>query len=69
LVGNKIDLEEERCVLSNEGEICAKKFNMKFNECSALNSFNVNEIFNVLINDILVNFYIKDFEIIEKWNY
>ena len=53
LIGNKIDLEEERKVSYEEGENFAKKYNLKFFECSAKEGTNVNEAFKCIIDDIV----------------
>ena len=49
LIGNKIDLENERVVSKEEGEKFAYKYNIKFFESSAKNKTNVKEAFNYLI--------------------
>ena len=53
LVGNKNDLDFRRCVLYEEGQELADEFSAKFFETSAKNNYNVNEIFNLLIMDII----------------
>ena len=53
LVGNKNDLDSRRCVLYEEGQELADEFSAKFFETSAKNNYNVNEIFNLLIMDII----------------
>ena len=53
LVGNKIDLKDEREVSYEEGDNFAKKFNLKFFECSAKEGINVNEAFQYLINTVV----------------
>ena len=45
LVGNKIDLENQRVISSEEGKDFAEKNEMSFYETSALNGLNVNNIF------------------------
>ena len=56
LVGNKNDLDSRRCVLYEEGQELADEFSAKFFETSAKNNYNVNEIFNLLIMDIIEEF-------------
>ena len=53
LVGNKNDLDSRRCVLYEEGQELADEFSAKFFETSAKNNYNVNDIFNLLIMDII----------------
>ena len=45
LIGNKIDLENERKISYEEGEIFAKKNGMLFFETSAKNGINISKIF------------------------
>ena len=63
LVGNKIDLENERQVSHEEGEEFAKKNNMLFFETSALSGKNIDLLFNdsvEAIETIIENGYYKD---------
>ena len=53
LVGNKFDKEEEREVTEEEGKKLAQEFNMNFYETSCLKRYNVNEVFNHLVSEIL----------------
>ena len=53
LVGNKNDLDFRRCVLYEEGQELADEFGAIFFETSAKTNYNVNEIFNLLIMDII----------------
>ena len=55
LVGNKCDLANERKISFEEGENCAKKYNIKFFESSAKDGTNVNELFFYLANEIYQN--------------
>ncbi len=48
LIGNKIDLEEERTVTSQEGENLANKLNIPYLETSALNKDLVDEAFHMI---------------------
>ena len=52
-VGNKHDLRENRFVSEYEAREMAKKFNAKYIECSARNGFNVDRLFEYVIQDIL----------------
>lgn len=45
LVGNKTDLEESRCVTSQEGQAMADTANVLFIETSAKINFNITELF------------------------
>ena len=54
LVGNKIDLENERVVSKEEGEKFAYKYHIKFFESSAKNKTNVKEAFNYLIEMVFL---------------
>ena len=53
LIGNKIDLENEREVNFEEGEKLALKYGMKFYECSAKTGININEAFQYLIDGVV----------------
>ena len=48
LVGNKVDLKQERKVLKEEGENIAKEYNFPFFESSAQTGYNVNSVFEAL---------------------
>ena len=52
LVGNKLDLEEERQVSEEQGRVLAQKFNCGFIEASAKTNTNVKEIFFELVRMI-----------------
>ena len=54
LIGNKIDLENERVVSKEEGEKFAYKYNIKFFESSVKNKTNVKEAFNYLIEMVFL---------------
>ncbi|KAL7712831.1 small monomeric GTPase [Entamoeba marina] len=45
IAGNKIDLEEERQVTTEEGEQLADEWGVDFIECSAKENININELF------------------------
>ncbi len=53
LIGNRSDLKDERKVSYKEGENFAKKYNIKFFECSAKEGINVKEAFQCLIDNII----------------
>ena len=48
LIGNKIDLESEREVSTEEGENLGFELNLPFLETSALNNTNVEEMFQLI---------------------
>ena len=52
VVGNKCDLEDRRCVSTEEGRTLAKQIDCPFYETSALARINVDEVFDSLINEI-----------------
>ena len=52
LVGNKIDLEKERKVKTEEGEKLAEEYNCPFKETSAKEDININETFEDLVEII-----------------
>jgi len=53
LVGNKVDLEDQRKVSTKEGVALADKHKMKFYECSAKSSANVGCVFTDMAKEIL----------------
>ncbi|KAL7720914.1 Ras family GTPase RAS1 [Entamoeba marina] len=55
LVGNKIDLEEERKVTTEEGEQLADSLGIDFIECSAKEGININEIFEIITSNVINN--------------
>ena len=52
MVGNKIDLEKERKVKTEEGEKLAEEYNCPFKETSAKEDININETFEDLVEII-----------------
>ena len=50
LIGNKIDLEDERAVSKEEGMNLAESLNVKFFETSAITKENIDEAFQEIIN-------------------
>merc|ERR1712137_744216 len=54
LLGNKVDLEEQREVATEEGEELAKELNATFFETSALSNTNISEAFIELTRQIRV---------------
>eukprot|EP00911_Craspedida_sp_UC1_P002442 UC1_evm1s1820 len=55
VVGNKSDLEDDRVVGKDQGQMLAKQFGCSFLETSAKKSINVNEIFNDLVRQVQRN--------------
>ena len=53
IIGNKIDLDDKREIKKNDIESLANKYNMQFLETSAKNNINVNECFDLIVNEIL----------------
>eukprot|EP01091_Cochliopodium_minus_P002716 TRINITY_DN1256_c0_g1_i1.p1 TRINITY_DN1256_c0_g1~~TRINITY_DN1256_c0_g1_i1.p1 ORF type:complete len:143 (-),score=34.57 TRINITY_DN1256_c0_g1_i1:330-758(-) len=53
LIGNMVDLEDERMVMKEEGQNLAKEWNCSFFECSAKTRENIEELFYDLIQQIL----------------
>ena len=56
LIGNKINLEDEREIMKNEGEELAKEFDINYYECSAKTGENINLAFDELIKKIVKTF-------------
>ena len=63
LVGNKIDLEDERTVSTEEGEAFAKANNLLFFETSAKTSNNVEKAFLSVTNSIYANLENGEYDI------
>ena len=55
IIGNKIDLDNERVVSVEDLEEIGKKYNMPFIEASAKTGMNVNKCFEVLIDELFKN--------------
>ena len=55
IVGNKFDLRINRVVNEIDARNLAAKYNAKYIECSAKNGFNVDRLFEYIIQDILKN--------------
>ena len=51
LVGNKIDLDAQRAVLTEEGKELAERYNIPFLEISVKDNINVSESFNTIIDE------------------
>ena len=61
LIGNKNDLEEEREVKTEDGEMKAKEFGIAFLETSALNGTNIEKAFKTLVEEVYSKCH-KEFE-------
>ena len=59
LIGNKIDLENQREVKTEEGEQLSKEFNYQFFETTAKDGININEAFEALIKEIAERYSYK----------
>lgn len=61
LIGNKTDLDKERQITSQEGELLAKTHGMLFMEVSALSNADecVNKAFDLLVNQIVQRMLLK----------
>ena len=66
LIGNKCDLEEKRKITYQEGKDFADSNGMKFIETSAKAATKVQEAFEILTNDIIVNANLNKGKAIEK---
>ncbi|KAL7714692.1 Ras family GTPase RAS1 [Entamoeba marina] len=55
VVGNKIDLENERQISFEEGQQLADEWNVDFIECSAKEDINVNELFEIITLSVIEN--------------
>ena len=53
IIGNKLDLEQKRDVSKEDLEVLGKKNQMPFLETSAKQNINVNEGFDLLVNELL----------------
>ena len=56
LVGNKIDMEEQRVVTKEQGESMANEYGLTHYECSAKTGENVERSFNELVKKTVENF-------------
>ena len=55
LIGNKSDLESQRQVQFDEGKAFAESNGMKFIETSATTNLNVDEAFEILVDEVIKN--------------
>ncbi|MFX1568702.1 MAG: GTP-binding protein [Promethearchaeota archaeon] len=60
LVGNKIDLEDERVVSAEEGENLAQKLNLSYIETSAKTGENINDAFKMLALQMIKQYVITE---------
>ena len=66
IVGNKIDIDEERKIKKEEGQKLADEFGFPFTEASAKNGININETFEDIVEKIDEIYSKKDTEKGEK---
>ena len=59
LVGNKIDLQEQRVVQFAEAETLAKKYNLQYIETSALSGVGIDKAFQMVIVHLKSDDYLK----------
>lgn len=53
LVGNKVDLEDRRCVGNKEAQDVADMWKVKYYETSAKTRVNVDNVFNDILRDLI----------------
>ena len=63
LVGNKVDLENDRVISSEQGTECAKKFGLEHMETSAFTGQNVNEVFHKIGEMMLKDIQMEESQI------
>ena len=56
IIGNKIDLIQQRVVNTNEGKELADNNNMEFMETSALTGLNINNVFEIAAEQLIKNY-------------
>jgi Ras-related protein Rab-4B len=54
VIGNKCDLNDERCIRFNEGARFSQDNNCNYFECSAITGENINEAFMKVTKNILI---------------
>ena len=60
IVGNKVDLDDEREVSYEEGKILANEYKTSFLETSALENINIKQVFESLAKQCLDNHIINE---------
>ena len=68
LVGNKVDLENQRQIIKNEGEKLAKEYNMILFETSAKENIKIKEVFEYLVEEMVKKYKANKFDSKEKNN-
>jgi GTPase SAR1 family protein len=66
LVANKIDLERERVITTEEGKKVAAKYGLPFFECSAQTGINIQEVFQRMGSEVLEKVTSHRFDTIES---
>ena len=66
IIGNKVDLEKDRKVSTQEGEILAKTYNVIFIETSTKNNINVDQAFVKMAKEIIEKLDIKPYKVAEE---
>ena len=60
LIGNKSDLEDKRQIGKDVGEEKAKSFSLGFIETSALSGDNIDQAFDIMLNEVLKKYMVEN---------